>query len=52
VDEGSGHVTYMGENRKAYKVFLEKPEEMRALETLINGRIILKWTLKKWVLSM
>jgi uncharacterized protein with GYD domain len=23
----------MGENRNAYKVFLEKPEEMRALET-------------------
>jgi hypothetical protein len=40
-DEGSGHVTYMGENRNAYKIYLEKPEEMKALE------IILKWILKK-----
>jgi hypothetical protein len=38
----------MEETRKAYKTIVRNPEEKRPLERHVNGRILLKWILKKW----
>jgi hypothetical protein len=41
-----GHVACAGEKRNSYKVFLLKPEGRSPFG--IDGRIILKWILKKY----
>jgi hypothetical protein len=42
------NVACMEEKRKAYRVLMGKPEVRDCLEDMgINGRIILKWILKK-----
>ena len=39
----------MGERRGAYRVLVGKPEGRRPLgRPSVDGRIILKWILKKW----
>jgi len=42
-------VARMGDRRGAYRVFVGRPEGKYHLENLgTDGRIILKWILKKW----
>jgi hypothetical protein len=44
----SGDEVYMGENKRAYKGLVGKPEESHDLEDIgVDGRIILKCALKK-----
>jgi len=38
-----GHVACMGERRGVYRVLVSKPEDPG-----IDGRIILRWNLRKW----
>jgi hypothetical protein len=40
--------------RNAYKIFVGKPEGKRyhLEDQVVDGRIILKWILKKWGVSM
>jgi hypothetical protein len=47
----AGHVTCIGEKRNAYRVLLVgTPEGKCDVEDLdIDGRIILKWVLQKWI---
>jgi hypothetical protein len=43
------HVSYTWNRRGAYRVLVGKHEGKRSLEDLgIDGRIIVKWTFKKW----
>jgi hypothetical protein len=42
----AGHLTCMGEKTSACKVLVRKPEGRR-LELYIDGRVVLKWILKK-----
>jgi hypothetical protein len=43
----------MGERRSTYRALVGEPEEKEHLEYLgVDGRIILKWILKKWNRSM
>jgi hypothetical protein len=45
----AGHVARMGEKRGAYRILVWRPEGRRPLgRPGIDGRIILKWILKKW----
>jgi hypothetical protein len=45
----AGHVARLGERRVAYRVCWENVRETDQLEGLgLDGRIILKWILKKW----
>ena len=39
-------MTHMGEKRNVYWAFVGKPERKRSLDN--QGRIVLKWILKKW----
>jgi hypothetical protein len=44
----SGHISCMGEMRNAYIIFVRKPEGKRHLEdTVVDGRIVLKWIVEK-----
>jgi len=44
-----GHVTCMGERRCIYRVLVGKPEGKRPLgRPGIDGRIILRWIIRKW----
>jgi len=44
-----GACSMYGERRAVYKVFGGKPEEIGHLEDQgVNGRIILRWILRKW----
>jgi hypothetical protein len=39
----------MGEKRNAYRLLVENREGRRCVEDqVIDGRIVLKWMLKKW----
>jgi hypothetical protein len=45
----AGHMAHMGEKRNVYRVLVEKPEGKRLpVRPEEDGRIILKWILKKW----
>ena len=49
-DRWAGHIARMGERRVAYRVFVGKPERTTQLKRpRVDGRIILKWILEKWV---
>ena len=46
----AGHVARMEESRSAFKILTGKPTGKRPLEGLgVDGRTILKWTLKRLV---
>jgi hypothetical protein len=43
------HVACMGDRRSAYSFMVGRPDGKRELEYLeLDGRVILKWILKKW----
>jgi hypothetical protein len=42
----------MGEMTHAYRILVRKAEENRPFEKVVDGRIILKETLKKYVVGM
>jgi len=45
-----GHVARMGESRGVYRVLVGKPERKSHLDDSgIDGRIILRWIFRKWV---
>jgi hypothetical protein len=45
----AGHVARKRERRGVYRVLVRKPEEKRPLgRPGVDGRIILKWILRKW----
>lgn len=44
----SRHVTYVGEKRNVYRIFITKLEGKRPHRKVgVDGRIILKWCLKE-----
>jgi hypothetical protein len=48
-----GVKAYMGENKRAYKGLVGKPEERHDLEDIgVDGRIILKFALKKYDVTL
>jgi len=45
----AGHSARMGERRVVYRVLVGKPEGRRPLEDPgVDGRIILRWSFRKW----
>jgi hypothetical protein len=42
------HVASIADRRGAYRVLVGKPEEKNSQNLDVDGRIILKWTFKKW----
>jgi len=44
----AGHVARMGERRGVYRILVGKPDGKRPLGRPKRGRIILRWTFRKW----
>jgi hypothetical protein len=47
-----GHVAGMGELRSAYKILIGKREGRRSLQRPRHGKIVLKYILKRYSVSM
>jgi hypothetical protein len=43
----AGHVAYMGENRNHTNLWYKYPKERGNMEDCVDGRIIIKLTIKK-----
>jgi len=49
----TGHVARLGKRREVCKILVGKPEEKRPLgRPRIDGRIIIIWIFRKWVVGV